>query len=854
MKKFTKVAISLLVVIFSFAFNAQKAEAQTYTNPTTVTLIRVASDHTKAIISWSGGNHGEYYRYQVDQSSTMVILPGPPPQELWGGILSVGLTQVAGTVTTDTIEGLEDVTYYAHVATYSTTLGTCVVPATPSTPCVPISDPSVGGIVTNNSGATRDTIVYGNQITLNLSAYVGTIQNWEIKLNDENWAFTPVVGSGYAEWPALAGTWHYRAIVKNGNSPEVSSSEFTLMVNPKVLNVTADSVVKDYNGITVQNFTVKYDGFFGSENQSSLTGTLSFNGSTAIGATDVGNYTIVPSGLISSEDKYEIIYHTGILKINPATVINVTNTSDNNVGSLRKAIKNLKDGGMIVFSSSIDGQTINLLSGLVIDRNVTINNFNHVIGLTLSGTGDNITINTGKCLTLGTGSKFTIPAVKNNAGVGGLVLESGVTLIQNTIDLQATVKKTLNSGWHLFGSPFKQGMGNTLSCLTPIGGSTQLKPYTNGTNWQANITSPLYFLQPTVGYAVCPSIGFTAKLTGTLWSSGLQAPYTYNIPLVYNGTGATQSWNLVANPFPCYLDWRALGKTSLSTSLYIWDNSLAVGPPVTNTTYFRTYNAANGVGVPSGTLPYIAPLQGCFVRAIYTNPSISIPTSARTNSYNNFYKDFNNTEILVRLKTETAMGYDELVLCKNPDAKLGYEEFDSEKLFDGLPVAMFSQTSSGEKLVINTINDTNIVIPITIMGSVGDKAKITAFDLESSIPVYLEDRLKGQIISLSENSTYNFDFPTDEVVGRFFIRFNNPNATLSASDINVFQTGQQLNIVAQTGEEIQEVEVFTLTGACVFKATPSRSNTFVSSFNFPQAIYLVRVKTSLTMQTKKLNW
>jgi len=79
---------------------------------------------------------------------------------------------------------------------------------------------------------------------------------------------------------------------------------------------------------------------------------------------------------------------------------------------------------------------------------------------------------------------------------------------------------------------------------------------------------------------------------------------------------------------------------------------------------------------------------------------------------------------------------------------------------------MFSLTSAGDKLVINTINSTNNIIPLGINGNTGAKAKITAFGLESGELVYLEDRYKGKLISLSENTTYDFNFPTDVISGR----------------------------------------------------------------------------------------
>ena len=535
------------------------------------------------------------------------------------------------------------------------------------------------------------------------------------------------------------------------------------------------------------------------------------------------------------------------------SIENVINNQNSGSGSLRNAIASVCHNGTITFASALDGQTINLTSGLIIiDKNITFDNSNHTLGITISSNGDNITINTGKTLTLASGSKVTLRGkFKNNAGVSGLVIASGASLINNTCEVAATVQRALNNGWHLFGSPFKQGLGASLARLTPTGGSVQLKPYINGSNWNFPVTSSAFNLLPGVGYAVKPSLDFTTSLTGTLFCT----QYVNTINLVYSGNLPNQSWNLLANPYTSYLNWSLLGKTNISTTLYLWDNTLYPNiPPIATTTYFRTYNSTNGVGVPSGTSGFIAPLQGFFVKANYSNPKLTFPTTALTHATSPYYKEASNTEILLRLKAETDLGYDELVVCKNINAEKSFDEFDSEKMFNDLRIEMYTQSSTGERLVINTINNTNTIIPLGIIGRMGDKAKLTAFDLESNEQVYLEDRYKGKLISLTENTSCEFEFPTEEISGRFFIRFGDLNSPLINSDIDVFENDHLLNIIAQIGEEVQEIEVFTITGASVFKVKVGGSNVFTTKLDLSSAIYLVRVKTSITTHNVKISW
>jgi hypothetical protein len=355
-----------------------------------------------------------------------------------------------------------------------------------------------------------------------------------------------------------------------------------------------------------------------------------------------------------------------------------------------------------------------------------------------------------------------------------------------------------------------------------------------------------------VGYAVKSSVNFTAVLTGNLYYSPSTFDYSYT--LVYNGTASTQSWNLVANPYTSYIDWRLLGKTNLSNSLYFWDNTLFPSiSPVANAAYLSTYNTQTNIGVPASTKPFIAPLQGFFIKTIYTAPKLIFNPSARVHNTATYYKDASVTDILVRLKTENETGMDELVICKHPDAKLDFEGFDSEKMISELPLEIYSQSLTGEKLVINTINTTqNTIIPLGIHGNAGAKAKITAFGLETAEQIYLEDRFKGTLISLSENTSYEFVFPTDHISGRFFVRFGDINAALTSSDVKVFENDNVLNIIAQTGENIEQVEIYTVTGARVFKSVAG-SNMFTATLDLTAGVYLVRVKTSLDTKNIKVN-
>ena len=473
MKKTTnKIAVIVMMAISIVSlFKQQEAKAQVPSNPLSVNANR---GNDSIVFTCIGGTPGTISWYQADTNFAMpthMVMSGQTQimQPLWAQQGSVGFTTVSGFLPGGVIRGLNpNLKYYVHVATATNnTDGICVMPVSTSAACPPPSSqqdtPSIGGTIHGSL-----SIVYGDAIGLTLSGQTGSILWWEEKFNDNPPVIINNITDILSKKPSSVGTYKYKVWVKNGTYPGVYSSEFSVSVSQRPLTIKSAPKTKDYDGLITSFSIIPSSGFASGENLSSLNGTLDFEG-TAISATDIGSYLIMPKGLSSSN--YAITYDSSRLIINPASSVIVFNTLDNGPGSLRKAITNIISGGTIYFASSIDAQNIVLTSGsLIVDKNITMNNSNHFAGLTISGTGDNVVVNSGKILTLGIGSKFTITMVKNNGGTAGLVIDNGVTFITNTIDLPATVKKTFSNKWHLFGSPFKQGMGNSLSCITPVGG------------------------------------------------------------------------------------------------------------------------------------------------------------------------------------------------------------------------------------------------------------------------------------------------------------------------------------------------------------------------------------------------
>jgi hypothetical protein len=112
----------------------------------------------------------------------------------------------------------------------------------------------------------------------------------------------------------------------NGLGYSLSYTDGSLAVSAAPLTITAADAAKTYDGLAYSGGNgVTYTGFVNSETAAVLGGTLSYGG-TAQSATNVGTYTITPSGLTSTN--YTISYVNGVLTINPVVSINTTTNKD----------------------------------------------------------------------------------------------------------------------------------------------------------------------------------------------------------------------------------------------------------------------------------------------------------------------------------------------------------------------------------------------------------------------------------------------------------------------------------------------------------------------------------------------
>jgi hypothetical protein len=252
------------------------------------------------------------------------------------------------------------------------------------------------------------------------------------------------------------------------------------------------------------------------------------------------------------------------------------------------------------------------------------------------------------------------------------------------------------------------------------------------------------------------------------------------IPCYRQSTGSYLGFNLVANPFPSYLDWddvySANSSNFMSTIWYRIANS-------SNVMVFDTYNASGGIGTNTSGLGaasrYIAPLQAYWVRIPIGGPSTTNLTLS--NSMREHYvqgvaglrSSIEEFPAFLRLNLIQGVDMDQLILYMLPDASSEFDSYDSEKMFlAGVP--QFYSKYGDKNLVINGMKNvkakTSVPLTLELPSSKSYIFNAEEFNIEDGL-ILLEDKQEGVMQDLTMNSTYSFFGEAGTNANRFVVHF-----------------------------------------------------------------------------------
>jgi hypothetical protein len=322
-------------------------------------------------------------------------------------------------------------------------------------------------------------------------------------------------------------------------------------------------------------------------------------------------------------------------------------------------------------------------------------------------------------------------------------------------------------------------------------------------------------------------------------------------------------WVRIGNPYPSPINANklldAMGPNVRKT-IYYWTfntpRASLNNTNVYNNADFATFNYSGGVAacatceIPTGI---IATMQSVLTKAITGTgaSTITLTNCLRDlNGNDDFFRNENESNVKgkFRLNLEGTEGSFSQILVAYDSVK-GTVDFDN-----GFDAARLSGTSSefssliqNNRYVIQTRHGfvQDDVVPLQI-----DKRKEESFTISlatkegvfNNIPIYLHDITLGVFHDLTV-SNYNF-VHDDTDLFRFEIVYQNALHQNDWEQNNVVAFIAKNQFQVQANENIENIQLFDLSGRLIFNYNTINQLTFKAPFNFPDSVYLAKIKLS----------
>ncbi len=500
-------------------------------------------------------------------------------------------------------------------------------------------------------------------------------------------------------------------------------------------------------------------------------------------------------------------------------------------------------------------------------------------------------------LTVQNGASLTIEKT-GTATVGGNFSNSGTVTMNSDGDEFSAIKVSGSTSgnvtynrfvniadtdeWDLIGSPvdglsissFVSTNTTGTATLATNGSAYAVGYYDNSTDTWTNYTTTTVGGASNFdigkGYQMGTVSGGTQILafTGTISSSD-ETQSVINNNAANSGSG--RRWNLVANPYPSYIN---ANDDADNTNNFLTSNASEI-----DTNFFAVYGwdadgsgyTARGHDYNSNSAVYFAPGQAFFIASDDTSGENITFTEAMQTVSPASNDDFISgdpiepTEIFLRL-----YNYDELI----EDAHIKFQENMTLGLDPGYDLGDYFQGSAiSSRLVENDegINFAhqqlpvsvmeNAVIPLIINQSAGQEFRVNLHTATIPDPnVYLEDVEEGTFTNLYEEDFVYTPTSDLEGVGRFFIHMSADtmsNEEVSTSMLNAYKE-VNANYITIEGLATQSnninVSLYNILGRKVLDTTLNNNmNTqTISTLGMAAGIYVIELESGADRLTKKL--
>ncbi|MEI8272180.1 MAG: T9SS type A sorting domain-containing protein [Paludibacter sp.] len=431
--------------------------------------------------------------------------------------------------------------------------------------------------------------------------------------------------------------------------------------------------------------------------------------------------------------------------------------------------------------------------------------------------GGNLNINATKAfktVTVVPGGNLTLNSSDQIFSTSGaLTLQSGPTgtgtLVDNTTSSPQAVTATVEQ---YFGSARNWYITSPVAGATVPVGKLYYSYVEAGTNTDLSALGTAYWKPEAAGEALDSRKGYIVPATGvsTLNFTGTLNTGSKSLSLARTTGKTSEGFNLVANPYPSYLDWKMVSaaNTGLLTTAWFRTKDVSEGY------IFATVNVADPgnptiVAVnPNTTIStLIPPMQAYWVRVLTGSTNYVVDNSMRKHvddTGNKFKAPKLNTQQLVRLQVSNGINIDEAVILFNAKANDGLDMFDSPKMSNNSVSIPEIYTQIGnEKLVINGMNEVKYEVEIPLGFTTGQannfsisSAEMTNFEVGTSI--VLKDKLLNTETELAKGVAYNFSSQiTTPTTNRFSLLFRSPSSPNGLNNASKLNAQVYVNIANQ---------------------------------------------------------
>ena len=500
-------------------------------------------------------------------------------------------------------------------------------------------------------------------------------------------------------------------------------------------------------------------------------------------------------------------------------------------------------------------------------------------GNSTAAVANNLTIESGGSLTIAKNSDLTLSGNFTNNGTMTLNSDSDefssiIVGGSSTGDIVYNrYVNTVGTGeWDLIGSPV-DGLSisdfvTTNSSVLATNGSAYAVGYHDNTDdsWTNYTTSTVGGagnFDTSRGYQMATSSGATMAFTGSIATTDQTQSIINN-----NGNGnGGRRWNLVANPYPSYLN--------ANTNAHASNNFLSVNASVIDSNFLSIYGwDADGSGytIYNNTSPatYIAPGQAFFVAAASSSAAdLTFTEAMQTTTGGDDFISLGLANTSSEFSLYLHEGQDKVATTRfyfDYGLGLGLDPgYDAGAYNSSMALSSrLAEDDQGINMGINAMNIDSFeqtTIPLVINREAGTTFRISMED--STIPENVDVLLLDTQTQISTNLR-DQDFilsPQSDVsgMGRFYLKMGSNSLgsnDIEESYISIYKPSDRDCIVMEGLSNVQSghVTLYNIMGQEVLdqNLTPNQSTQNIPTTGLESGIYIIKLKADNLILTKKL--